>query len=371
MKLLRSTFTWSCVVLIAATAFGHTYPDGSVSTFDPGFFGVGITEPAVASYVFGVGAQGGKFNGAVGQINGKEGAATQQPALFNGGNSFFPLPRLNNAPNGGTSVGISDDGKIKVGFGPGAVYWDANNEIHALPSDRQSALASAITPDGTWIAGEILTEVHDDGLVINEACKWRPNGSAPLRLGIPIGFQSSIAYSISEGGEAVAGDASYFDGSTSPPTNKIRPFISISGQARLLESVGDTDTFAFGISDDSGPRWVVGQGGPLGAMQALMWIAASPPADSSQFFVLEGLGHNSGARAIRVLCKSPSGLEGRIVGENTDEVGATAFMWNLTRRPEGTIAGILQNRYKKSVGLWQLTLAYALSGDGYTVGGIG
>ncbi|MEY2498789.1 MAG: hypothetical protein QOD12_2345 [Verrucomicrobiota bacterium] len=378
MRFLRSVFLWLFVAaLVVATCFGQgqTYPDGTVSPFKPAFFGVGITEPATASYVFGVGAQGGKFNGAVGQINGKEGAATQQPALFNGSNSFFGLPRFNNLPTGGTAVGISDDGKIKIGFGPETgVYWDATNQVHALPVDMQYALATGITPDGTLIAGSVLTGVQGD-VQIYEACKWTPNGSAPLRLGIPAGFQSSFANAISESGNAVAGDAAYLDNSTTPPTGRVRPFLYRNGQIETLPTGNGEDGTAHAISenDEAGKElYVVGEIGPAGAGRGALW-AAYEGGPAQAFGLANTNGTTSSALAIRARCQSPGGRRGRIVGYlGTALIGTSAFMWSRDGEVEGTIQGLLKNTYKTAVpALWDFTIAYALSGDGYTVGGIG
>src|ERR1700686_2830765 len=161
MRFLRSVFLGLFVAAFASTAFGQgvTYPDGSVSPFKPGFFGVGIPAPATSSFVFGVAAQGGTFLGAVGEITDAD-AAEIQPALF-APDGFHGLPRAGGSMNGGEAEGISGDGRIKVG--DGAVYWDADNNIHLLPAggaDVRTLDAPAVTVDGSTIAGTVLAEVN-------------------------------------------------------------------------------------------------------------------------------------------------------------------------------------------------------------------
>jgi uncharacterized membrane protein len=212
MRFLRSIFLCLFVAALGLAtvrvAQGITYPDGSVSTFEPGFFGVGIPSPGTRSYVFGVAAEGGVFIGAVGQVNDDQ--AGQQPYLF-GKDSFQPLPRPPGAVNGGTAVAISGDGKIKIGAGstaPGTgVYWDANNQVHTLPGEAPpfGTLAQAITLDGSIIAGDVPDEPGSDGVPVSEAALWTPGGTGVTRIGILQGFASSFANGISEKGTAVRG----------------------------------------------------------------------------------------------------------------------------------------------------------------------
>src|SRR5437016_1976348 len=100
MRFLRSVFLGVFIagLGLASTAFGQgvTYTDGSVSTFKPGFFGVGIPDPATSSYVFGVAAQGGQYLGAVGQINDAI-LVVRQPALFTPGGGVYVLATFGQA----------------------------------------------------------------------------------------------------------------------------------------------------------------------------------------------------------------------------------------------------------------------------------
>ena len=110
MNVLRSIFTCLFFTTLVGPSFGEgiTYPDGSVSPFKPGFFGVGIPSSATESYVFGVAGQGGTFLGAVGQIKGPilgdENNFGQEP-YFWGPTGSQGLPRSSDVTNGGTASG--------------------------------------------------------------------------------------------------------------------------------------------------------------------------------------------------------------------------------------------------------------------------
>lgn len=380
VRFLRPVFLWLFVagLGLASTAFGQgiTYPDGSVSTFKPGFFGVGIPAPATSSYVFGVAAKGGTFLGAVGQITDLD-AAEKQAALFTPGGGFQGLPRPNGQVNGGQAEGISGDGKTKVGAG--GFYWDADNNLHVLPagpSDLYSYDAPSITVDGSTIAGTVTRRI-DGNVQVNEAVLWFlpgfVGGQGMSRLGTPLGFDASQAVAISETGVAVCGVA------YSVHHPEVRPFLYRDNKMESLPTLsGDTeDGIATAVSeaDEAGLVFIVGTSGPGGATRGVSW--ASLPGERvttvTPLLGLEGTPNYSAALAVRSLGVSPSGRLGRTIGYVGDNVsGTTAFMWSLSGLVEGSIKGLLASNYKVSDAAgWNLTIAQSLSADGYTVGGIG
>lgn len=373
MNILRSIFAWLFVAMLASQSFGqgHKYPDGTVSPFKPGFFGVGIPSPATASYVFGVAAQGGTFLGAVGQINGLEFERGYEPALFGPGGSFQGLPRPAGATNGGTASGISADGKIKVGdSGAGAAYWDADNQLHPLPAsgDKGTHGANAITSDGSVIAGSVFVDLTEEGGVVDEAALWTRAGSAPKLLGRLPNFSASIATAISEDGKAVCVNLTDF-GDQNTPFGQIRAFVYLLGSLhRLPEVKANENTQAYGVSElpDSSAPSIVGSSGEVGGeTRGVVW-------EGENIFLLKGA-FRSGGFAIRAGSRSPNNREGRVVGSTNDTPSEEiAFMWDRFGNVEGSIKGLLLNPYRVSVPPnWQLSRAYALSADGYTVAGTG
>jgi uncharacterized membrane protein len=372
MNLLRSIIAWLLAAVLASPSFGQgiTYPDGSVSPFKPGFFGVGIPSPATRSYVFGVAAKGGTFIGAVGQINGLELEAGQGPALWRPG-SFLGLPRSDGLTNNGSVSAISADGKIKVGDGGlGAAYWDEANQLHSLPTgggENSSAEALAITPDGSVIAGNVADR-DPAGEVVIEAALWRAGGTNLTKLGRLPGFVYSSATGISEDDSAVCGYLTFYDNNTG--VGGFRAFLHENGQMERLPTLGIfSDTHAYGISVGDGSlsvnTTIVGTISQEDVPKAVRWLASeeiSPPR------LLEGSGTSSAAYAVNATSNAPSGTLGRIVGYNED----AAFMWARSGAVEGSIKGLLASPYKVSEAAgWSLSSAQALSADGYTVGGFG
>jgi uncharacterized membrane protein len=368
MNVRRLILPWCTVVVTAATCFGEgiTYPNGSVSIFTPGFFGVGIPEPATSSRVFGLAAKGETFIAAVGQINGLEDDAGQEPYLFLPG-GFRPLPRATGYTNTGTASVISADGKIKVGDGGGSKnggYWDAGNQFHPLPLGASDAvaLALAITPDGSVIAGSVLSATGVPDEFEYEVALWTPGGTGVTRRGKLPGFQNTIVTGIARDGSTVCGYANKFDGGNS----STRAFTQYGDNLpRSLGTLaGNADTAAYGISELG--DWIVGASGFAGAEQAFAWTIFGGIS------ALEGSQGRSAGYAVRLTANSPSGTLGRIVGFNGDfTTGDTAFMWNGKGQVEGTILGLLINTYKKAIGPWHLSAAYAISDDGLTVAGFG
>lgn len=374
MNVLRSIFPGLFVAMFASVSFGEgiTYPDGTVSPFKPGFFGVGIPSPATSSYVFGVAAEGGTFLGAVGQINGLEYERGYEPAFFGPGGGFQGLPRIAGAINGGTASGISADGKIKVGdSGGGAAYWDADNQLHPLPQgggDKGTHSANAITSDGSVIAGSVFVELDEGGGAFDEAALWTRAGSSPTMLGKVPNFDASIATAISEEGKAVCVNLTRY---TDPnyPVGQLRAFVYLSGSLhRLPELKANEDTHAYGVSELPGSSVpsIVGTSGALGGeTKGVIW-------EGENIFLLKGA-FRSGGFAIRAGSRSPSNKQGRVVGSTNDAPSEDiAFMWDRFGNAEGSIKGLLLNPYRVAVPPnWQLSIAYALSADGYTVAGNG
>jgi probable HAF family extracellular repeat protein len=384
MTFLRSIFL--CLFIaglgLAGSAFGQgvTYPDGSVSTFKPGFFGVGIPASATSSSIFGVAAKGGALIAGVGQINGGSDFELQQPALYTPGNGLQGLPRSGGNVNQGQAEGISGDGKIKVGSG--AVYWDADNNVHVLPAggaDLRAENAAAITMDGSVAVGNVIKEDHGNGELVREAVLWFLGGTGLSRLGMPPGFDGSQAISISETGAAVCGFANRLDGSTTPPTPQVRPFLYRNGTMESLPTFnvnGTADGLASAVSEteEDGVLLIVGSIGPAGATRGVRW-STDPGRSASNAFPLDDSDSFSEALALRSQCRAVTNSveRGRIVGSRGNSVtGTTAFMWSRLGYVEGSIQGLLTNTYKVSDAAgWNLTKATSLSADGYTVGGIG
>lgn len=375
MHFLRSVFLWLFVAALglASSAFsqGVTYRDGSVSTFKPGFFGVGIPAPATGSYVFGVAAQGEKFLGAVGKIE-NDGGAGQQPALFLPGGGFHGLPRPNDVMNGGYALGISGDGKIKVGTG--AAYWDADNNIHLLPAggaDVRSETAAAITMNGSVVAGNVIKEDAGNGEIVREAVVWFLGGTGLSRLGTLPNFRDSVAYGISEQGNAICGYAGRVD---NPPYSK--PFLYRNGKMESLETPS-VDTAAYGVSEQRSRLGivltVVGASGQQGATHGVLWRQLESSSGKAFVLNLQTPEQVSAGLAVRNGCDAPSGHEARVVGYHGEPLAVTsAAMWNGDGNYEGDIRALLTNRYEVlGAAKWALTIAHSLSEDGYTVGGSG
>jgi probable HAF family extracellular repeat protein len=364
-RLLR----WLLCTATAGTIFaqGVTYPDLTVSPFAPGFFGVGIAPGATSSNVFGVAAQDGTFIAAVGAVVQFNGTTLHTlPALFLPGNGITLLPTgVANAD--GTALGISADGKIKVGTAQGgtggsAAYWDMNNQLHSLPKgagDDATVSALAISPTGSTIAGYVQFTTQFGSAF--EAVLWTPGGTGLTRLGMPSGFESTVASAISDDAAFVAGHAIKVDRSVQPPVFQMRAVQQAPGQPihTLPTLGGNVDTFSYGVSELG--SYTVGESGTNAVLWSNLGVELFPG------------GGESIAYAVRLNPSSPGGGVGRAVGARTlFGENQKAVMWSLVPpRDEGPIKDILQFIYKKSIGTWELTAGYALSQNGYLVGGEG
>lgn len=354
-----------CALLLCAEASfvcgaGKTYPDGSVSPFAPAFFGVGICQGSISSEVNGVAANGGTFIGAVGDCQNSEDTFSNYAAavLFQpNGSSVLPQE---NSSRASSALGISADGKIKVGFvGGDACYWDASNQFHLLPSRHPGdSAAFGVSSDGSTIGGYLPALEGSTPNAMFDAVLWATGGtgySVPER---PSTYDTAEITSLSGDGQMACGFTIRYG-----ENDNVRVVVGAEGAFRLksggnmelLPSLGNTDTtIATGISKDG--IYVVGQS----ADQAVLW------SDDNRISPLQNpTGGTSIATAV-------SDQFGRIVvgwSRNNDTLETTALLWN-NEQPR-TIRGLLNNTYKVNTGLWQIATAACISSDGYTVGGQG
>jgi hypothetical protein len=176
MKTARSILQWLILAALAETAAGEsiTYPDGSVSPYKPGFFGIGHIEPFRDSHATAVAAQGGGVLRVAGYLS--------NPIVTGGGiitgiaacyydprtGQLYTFPTQDNKADSITS-GISEDGTLTVGaMATQAVVWDGNNNNSYTLLGPGGA--TAITPDGLTIVG--FTGKGSNG----EATGWKRNG---------------------------------------------------------------------------------------------------------------------------------------------------------------------------------------------------
>lgn len=362
--------TLAGVLLFAATTGivcgqGVTYPNGTVSPYPPGFFGVGIPANADGSKVFGVAAVKGQFIGAAGVVLVSDGsgpgtiAAHFQPS---GGITILPL---NAGASRGMATAISADGKIKVGNAGGAGYWDENDQLHMLPSgaaDDGTVAALAVSADGSRIAGYVnFSDANNPYLT--EAVVWTPGGTAPTRLGIPAGFMASVANSISDDGSVVGGFVERKDATVDPPAYFKRGALFFPGSGtRALPTVGgNVASSVYGVSESG--AFAVGNSGDVPALWASTSSADQIPGKGTAY-------------AVRFYSPTPGTQRntlGMVLGTREIEGGGgvNAFLWNVSGRSLGPVKDVLLEDYKVTTAKWYLTEGYAISQDGTAIGGEG
>lgn len=345
---------------------GVTYPDGSVSPYPAGFFGLGIPPGAIGSNAFGVAAKGGTYLGAAGVgifLNG--GSFGTVPLFFTPGGGIDVLPTPTGTTGQGVATALSADGKIKVGNGGtnNAAYWDENNHIHLLPKgggDESTGPALAISADGSIIAGSVNYS-DGTGIAVREAVLWTPGGTGLTRLGTLPGFRDSLATGLSDTGAVVCGRASILDSTSEPAVYRTRGFVvdPVLGMYELPTRNGE-NTVAFGNSEDG--LQTVGEAGDLPGF----W-------EHGHRNEMPGTGT---AFAVRRLGNNPLNGYGRIVGTRKidQSLEYEAYLWDAGSDRStsiGALATVLKVFYGHSIGRWQLTSANAMSQDGYTICGEG
>ncbi|MGZ4982731.1 MAG: putative Ig domain-containing protein, partial [Chthoniobacterales bacterium] len=339
---------------------GVTYPDGSVSPFAPGFFGVGICGGAISSEVNGVAANGATYLGAVGNC-GNPPVFTNQTAatLFKPDGSIVVLPQ-NNPSATTTATGISADGKIKSGGSDVACYWDANNQYHPLPTNNSNVenAAYAVSRDGSTIGGDLPAVEGSSPHAVADASLWATGGTGYTNLGRPASYDLAQVRALSADGQLSCGNMTRYEDVQLGITGLERAFVQRAGGGiEVLPAVNALDIAgAYGIVN--APQVgiaIVGMSGD----QAILW---------NDLQSISYLNVPSGAGIAVGIDNSARFVTGWTTDKNTGE--ETAVMWEDTGF-RGTIQGILQNIYKVNIGLWKPNTAFCISGDGYTVGGQG
>ena len=343
---------WLCFVALAEIAAGQgvTYPDGTVSPFPPRFFGIGIPDPAVASVVLGVAAKGGTFLGAVGTATDNK---TGDRPIFIAKDRSVTFLLGPDPTQGGGGFGISGDGTIKVGTsGLDACYWDAQNQVHVLPHPAGAeSSAYAISRDGSIIGGEVATEETPGGSSFAHATLWATGGTGRQDIHTLPGFDGSAVLGLSPDGQKACGNAIRYSHEQDP--GSIVAFRYFQGES--MEGLGKLAPAdeAFGYSIDF-EGVIVG----ISGTQATEWFTRDARDLPSGFSSSAALATNDAGSVIG--------------GYYVVEGESTACIWkDPVQGLRGTIAGLLANPYRISVGQWKLTQVNAVSGDGYTVGGDG
>ena len=363
MKNRRSIFVQALTLCCAATlarAGGVTYPDGTASPFAPGFFGVGICGGAISSEVNGVAANGGTYIAAVGNCGNPPVFVNQTAAtLFKPDGSIAILPQSDSAATT-TATGISADGKTKAGFSAGACYWDANNQYHALPNTGSAggdSTAFAISRDGSTIGGAIPAIPDSSAHAVSDAALWATGGTGFTNLGRPDTYDLAEVRALSADGQVSCGGMTRYKDDQKGITGLERGFMQKTGGGiEILPVLNPSDVSgAYGVVDTPQDGIViVGVSGD----QAVEWTAHN----------ITDLNVPSGAGVAAGIDNSARFVTGWTIDKDTGDL--TAVMWDHTIF-RGSIAAILKNTYKVSIGLWKPDTAFCISGDGYTIGGQG
>ena len=351
---------------------GVTYPDGSVSTFAPGFFGVGICPGSVSTEVNGVAANGGTFIAAVGNCGNPEGSSNQTAAtLFKPDHSIIVLPQTTSTATT-TATGISADGKIISGVSGMACYWDANNQLHSLPGNgldgAQAALA--VSRDGSTIGGDLPASPDSSAHAVSDASLWATGGTGYSNLGRPNSYDLAEVRGLSQDGQLSCGVATRFADAQKGITGISSAFVQTPGGGIQLLS-DPSDTFlavaaGVGFHSDSagGLTEVVGASGNT----PMLWQIVH----GSEYlaYSLPKLANSAGtATAIDAAAKSAVGFS-----QDLNTLENTALIWDITTVTQvrlATIGAKLRNTYKVNTGAWRLGTAGCISADGSTIGGQG
>jgi probable HAF family extracellular repeat protein len=352
MKIVRGLGKALLFLSLAQQAAAYTYPDGTVSLFTPGFFGLRHIDPYEESLATGVQAEGEKIFGVSGFV---APSPNQGDNLFREAFYFDPIvSRVIGLETAGTGNGesqanaISANGQIKVGEsgdedGGGPTYWDASNKAHVL-YDGSGSSAYAVTLDGSKVAGNTYS-----GDAAQAAIWSLPGGSLTTLAGLPA-YDSSLALAISANGQIIAGRA--FNSPKAINAGAV-------DQARAVRWVlgaepedlgmveGFSNAIVYGMSSDGST--VVGEvTGVNGKSGAFVWTRETG---------MRGMGTETLAYAVSANGKY-------IVGE--------AFNKAFRFRPG--LGDLIEDELKLrgvSIGLWTLNYCTGVSQDGQTVCGVG
>ena len=351
MKIARPIFTWLLFAGLISPAFGagYTNPDGTVSPFPPGFFGLGTIEPFEASEATGVAAKDGVLFAVSAFVTGAPaGSGVGRMACF-----YTPgTPRLVALPGPGefsTTSALSGNGAIKVGEAGGAYIWNNNdgNQGQALTGER----ALAISADGSTVVGQ-------SGKI---AALWTlPTGARTL-LDPPAGYDSAVAQGVSANGQIICGRAfNSAEAIAAGAANHTHAFRQVRGAAAqdLGVSSGFNSSIALGISADGSK--VVGASAEGGG--GFVWSLEDGMMVLSDHVDDEGF---TSAYAISA--------DGKVyVGTANKGEASLAILWTDSG---GHLADPIQSsliaRGVSGVAGWRLSYATGISQDGYTICGVG
>lgn len=371
MIIARPLIAWLLFATLNSTALGAgiTYPDGTVSPFSPGFFGIGHLQPYERSEANGVAAAGGLLLGVVGFLDDGPTGYLAQAVFHSGNGSLLFLP--GSGANASVAWAISSDALRKAGDANGPAMWDASLNYMALPLPPgfSGAATRAISATGAAIVGHSIT-TGEPTTATDQATRWPTDGSAPTLLGFLSGYGDSRARGVSADGQVICGLA--FNGMGAPEGASIyqRPFRKAftSPMQDLGTLSGHTDAMASGISSDG--NFIVGesQDRATGRSSGFVWTNGS-------MFALSNIG---GSAAVGAALAVTADTSNQVAVGFTGPLGdAEAVRWTrLAHVPNVSvperIAALLTTPYKNPLPRgWRLIRATGISEDGYTVCGVG
>lgn len=358
MTMLQSLCKWLLMVAFAQAAAAYTYPDGSVSLFTPGFFGLGHITPFEKSLATGVAAEGGTILGVVGFVAQPTGGLGEHGFLYDPHISqVIALPHVGDGTGHSEANAISANGLIKVGFSGndegvgGACFWDANNAVKLLSQGPTTVYA--ITPDGSVAAGEEFT-----GPETLTAALWAIPGGGLTKLGHLPGYNASTALAISANAQIIAGRA--FNSTTAleegaPDVVRAVRFVRGAPPEDLGTLGGYNNAVVFSMSSDGST--VVGECPGSGTNSlGFVWTRET------------GMKPLLSPESQSTVGTAVSATGAYIVGRGGEDVGA--IRWTRDGIVDGTIKELLATR-TVSTGSWHLAYATGISQDGNTICGFG
>jgi hypothetical protein len=335
IKTPRTILQLLLLAALAETAAGEgiTYPDGSVSPYKPGFFGIGHIEPFRDSVATAVAAQKGVVLRVAAYVNNP---IVPGGKIITGIAACYFDPRtgqLYTFPGNGTAdsstSGVSKDGVLTVGRVAGqAVVWDGNNNNNYTLLGNGDA--TAITPDGLTIVGNTGSGSN------SEATRWKRDGTGWKQetLGFLSGFDGSAARAVTADGQIVVGEAFNSQEARDAGGSKAtRAFLKRFTSP--LEDLGTRDNFssasAFGISDDSNVLRIVGRFfGKGGVVMASEWVIENM---INTPFTLDHVFSNTPQDAAYAISRDANAIYG--VLELSD--GSAAYRWTFSDDNNSTI----------------------------------